>query len=863
MGIREVLLDRREIQRIQDSFCKVHGVYVQLIGIDGEQYTEFCEGAKKREFFVSAIAPEERQQRAWKMRTSIVESFVDENTLDKCILSSLVPVRIEKETIAYWWICASLRPDDEYNIKAVTETVYETAVVSLISVSEGYFSIKLEQSKLIEENASEGDDCRYLREEIKKKDLFNKILQMTASNESFTDIINFILEHTAEYLQVNYGGLIRLNGKQNTADLIAQWTSESKYDYMALFQNQPIEKIPFLTGKPYMISSDSVLPDRFSKFFRTYRIRAAVALPVELKGRITMYLVFGELGSERIWKKEEVHFLNDIRKVIQNLLDKRITANSITSSYVMLESMLENMSCGVFVREHQERRLLYTNRMLESMVQVSSKNVMELFMSTKHLNQKNEVFIKEEQRWFEVLLREMEWVDGHTVLLGTVYDITDKKNYEIKMEREVNHDALTGLYNRKKCQEHLNEVVNHAKNVGTPGAIIYMDIDDFKVINDGLGHEYGDVLLREISHDLVSLQEIEDCCYHVGGDDFIIVIRDYKVMPLAHIISEVQSIFKKTWHIKNTEYRCSVSMGISKFPADGTDVEDLIKKADIALHEAKKRGRGCVEYYSEEVAFSSVRRFDIEKNIKQAVQDECNEFKIFYQPMLQIRDGEVVCRGAEALLRWDSKELGMIMPKDFIPLSEYLGLVGNIGYHILRQACSECRQWNELGHPEYMVTVNLSIVQLMQNSVVEEIKRIIDETGVNPGNLILDITENFVATDVGRMNNVLKRLREIGVIIALDDFGKGYTSLKYIRELPIDMIKIDQCLIRDDSPDSVSDVLVESLKNIARAMGIAVCIEGVETEKQFQMLVEHGVDMVQGYYIDRPMKTESFKAKYL
>lgn len=306
-----------------------------------------------------------------------------------------------------------------------------------------------------------------------------------------------------------------------------------------------------------------------------------------------------------------------------------------------------------------------------------------------------------------------------------------------------------------------------------------------------------------------------------------------------------------------------MSMGIVCFPTNGDTVQELIQKADIALYEAKKHGKNRCEFYSENVEETSFKRLDLEKNMRDATKNACEEFEVFYQPIIDVTQTGSPCVGAEALIRWNSQNLGFISPADFIPLAEYLGLINPIGGFVLQTACQRCKYWNDMGHEEYKVNVNLSVVQLLQNDIVEQVASVIEETGIRPSNLTLEVTESLAVNDMERMKQILRRIKALGVRVALDDFGTGYSSLNYIREMPIDVIKVDRCFIRDIGKDDFADVFVRIVRELSDIVGMHLCVEGVETQAQYEKMKELKIPLIQGFYFDRPLPVEEFERKYL
>lgn len=530
-----------------------------------------------------------------------------------------------------------------------------------------------------------------------------------------------------------------------------------------------------------------------------------------------------------------------------------------------LEEILDNIGCGICVSSLEDGKILFTNQKFRSFfhTNILEKDMEQMLKGAVEKSETDEIYVADEKKWFDVHRTEIVWVNGKNVALYTVYDITENKKYQQRIEKQANNDFLTGLYNRMRCETDMEQYIEQTQKEGGEGALLYMDLDDFKHINDGLGHQYGDVLLKAISHSLQRIVGIESTCYRMGGDEFIIVVTHTKYWMLGKIIDEILEIFSKPWFLKGADYYCTASMGIVRFPADGDNVQELIKKADMALFEAKKSGKNQYAFYGDGLESGSFKRLDLEKNMRNATMNACNEFEVYYQPIVDVSRPGNPCTGAEALIRWNCENLGFISPAEFIPLAEYLGLINPIGDYVLKEACRSCKYWNDMGHPEYKVNVNLSVVQLLRNDVAERIQTILQETKMNPKNLTLEVTESLAINDMTRMKQVLGKIKELGVRVALDDFGTGYSSLNHIREMPIDVIKIDKCFIDDLGKEPFEDAFVRIVCELASTIGMHVCVEGVENKQQFEILEKMQIQMIQGFYFDKPMPKEEFEKKYL
>ena len=786
-----------------------------------------------------------------------------------------IATRIEKKVEVIWVVIGLLRDAMPEGIElpeymmTTTEKGFYASAEFLASLSTQLFEVKINQMIAQDAMKKSLDSELAIKQQLDRTQAMAEVIGMLESDEGFTELTQRILKETCESLQIAGGFLIRENIDRRTTDMIGEFVERSEDSLIRHFQHIDKDELPFFNGKPYMISSSSMMPEPFERFFKENGLSAAVFQPMEVNDNgLLMYLGFFEKGNKREWESEDIKFISGVKRVIQSILIKRIAKNSLASSYASLEAILENTGCGILVVDYNTRSILYTNQKLKDLFShtIAAGNLEELVFGEeeeKKTHYYDEVYYVEEERWLDVHKTEIDWVDGRRVGLCTLYDITDKKLYQKKIENQANNDFLTGLYNRMRCEQDLGRYIAKAQAVNCEGALLYIDLDDFKHINDGLGHPYGDVLLKAISHSLQRIEGIEKSCYRMGGDEFIVIISEAVYPQMERILCDIDSIFSKPWFLKGEDYYCTMSMGITCFPSDGNSVDDLIRKADMALMTAKRRGKNCVEYYNDKDQASTYRRLDMEKNMRTAAMNACKEFEVYYQPIVAVQEDGTPCCGAEALVRWNSSALGFVSPEDFIPLAEYLGLINPIGEFVLEQAAKRCKYWNDMGHPNYKVNVNLSVVQLLQNDIIKKIKKVLDETRINPRNLTLEVTESLAINDMEHMKRILSEIKSLGVKVALDDFGTGYSSLNHIREMPIDVIKIDRCFIEHLGEDDFSDAFVKMVNELANTIGVKVCVEGVETEKQLDIACDMNVCMIQGYYFGKPMKIEEFEKKYL
>ena len=868
------LIDSAMLQQLQDQFCRANNLYLVCLGREEGVITKAYGSREELSFLHSLVDKQAYMSLIMRAEHDWIETMLEQQVGQACIKMCSIATRLEEKVEVIWVVIGILRdavPEGvelpEY-MMTTTEKSFYASTEFLASLSAQLVEVKINQ--LIAQDAMKKslESENEMKHQLHRSQAMTEVVRMLESDEGFSELTVDILRETCESLDLSGGFLIRENVDHKTTDMICEYVKNKEDSLISGFQKKEKVQLPFFNGKPYMISSDSMMPEAFERFFRENDLSAAVFQPLEVSDHLLMYVGFFEKEAFRVWESDDIKFISGVKRVIQSIMLKRIAKNSLASSYASLEAILENAGCGIYVVDYHTRSILYTNQKLKDLFSrtIKAGKLEEIVFAEeeeKKTHYYDEVYFVEEERWLDVHKTEIDWVDGRKVGLCTLYDITDKKLYQKKIENQANNDFLTGLYNRMRCEQDLGRYIAKAQAVNCEGALLYIDLDDFKHINDGLGHQYGDVLLKAISHSLQRIEGIENSCYRMGGDEFIVIISEAVYPQMERILRDIDSIFSKPWFLKGEDYYCTMSMGIACFPSDGNSVDDLIRKADMALMTAKRRGKNCVEYYNDKDQASTYRRLDMEKNMRTAAMNACKEFEVYYQPIVNAQEDGTPCCGAEALIRWNSSVLGFVSPEDFIPLAEYLGLINPIGEFVLQEAAKRCKYWNDMGHPNYKVNVNLSVVQLLQNDIIKKIKKVIDDTRINPRNLTLEVTESLAINDMEHMKRILSEIKALGVKVALDDFGTGYSSLNHIREMPIDVIKIDRCFIEHLGEDDFSDAFVKMVNELANTIGVKVCVEGVETKKQLDVACDMKVCMIQGYYFGKPMKIEDFEKKYL
>jgi diguanylate cyclase (GGDEF)-like protein len=415
------------------------------------------------------------------------------------------------------------------------------------------------------------------------------------------------------------------------------------------------------------------------------------------------------------------------------------------------------------------------------------------------------------------------------------------------------HDDLTSLPNRLLLNQRLDQALSRHRRSGSKLAILFMDLDRFKVINDSLGHEVGDVLLRQVADRLRAQSREGDTIARMGGDEFVVLIENHDnlkdISAYAHRLVEQLSapylLGKKDCHV-------TLSIGISVFPSDGNDSQALLKAADVAMYRAKQMGRNNYQYYLPSMNVHTLERLELESDLSRAL--ERGEFLLYYQPKVEIATGLIT--GTEALLRWKHPVRGLVPPLEFISLAEETGLIVPIGEWVLATACAQNKVWQDLGLTRLGISVNLSARQFSDSMLLEKLTRIIQASGIDPSSLELEITESVVMSHAECAVGVLEQLKSIGVRIAIDDFGTGYSSLGYLKRFPIDTIKVDRSFIRDIPADSGDMKIARAIIAMAHALRLKVVAEGVENAEQLTFLRAQRCDAVQGYFLFRPLPAD-------
>lgn len=465
-----------------------------------------------------------------------------------------------------------------------------------------------------------------------------------------------------------------------------------------------------------------------------------------------------------------------------------------------------------------------------------------------------------EKVWVSLIISNL--IDKNGGLLNLIvqaHDITMQKKAEERLRHMAYHDPLTGLANRNQLEQFVNQILAQSRRHQQSFALIFIDLDRFKVINDTIGHEAGDLLLQIVADRIRGNTRNTDLVARLGGDEFVVVITDvYKTESVAIIAQKILESVMQAVAIKGQELYITTSIGISIYPFDGQNMQTLIKNADLALYRAKEQGKNNYQFYTEEMTYKAKEKMSLQNALAHAVAN--NELTLSFMPNMELKTRRVTC--VEALLRWKNKQYSFITPDEIINLAEETGLILQVNNSILRTACQALKNWHSQGNKQLTVTVNCSARQFKQANLASTVMQIVSEYGISPRELEFEVTEKLIMDDPDTILRALYALKDLGVQISIDDFGTGYWSLSNLQRLSVDRIKIDKTFTKQILIDETSADIVKAIIAMVKKLGIKSVAEGVETRAQYEFLEKEGCTEIQGYYLTQPL-TEDAMSFYL
>ncbi|MCW9028568.1 MAG: EAL domain-containing protein, partial [Kangiella sp.] len=450
-------------------------------------------------------------------------------------------------------------------------------------------------------------------------------------------------------------------------------------------------------------------------------------------------------------------------------------------------------------------------------------------------------------------------VDGHVEIVGSWSDLTDIYEKEDRLVFLSQYDPFTHLPNRQKLHERVEEAIERSKQFNENFAILSIDIDRFKKINETLSYQVGDAVILRVAERLKHILKVDDTLARIGGDDFVLVINEQiDVNRVSKIARKVLKRFAAPLRVDDHELMITASIGIAIYPEDGRDPDTLLKNAEIARYSAKSAGRNRFEFFNDRLSEGMHEDLMLENALRMAV--ERNELILHYQPLIDFTDLKMV--GVEALVRWQHPTMGLIPPFKFIPLAEEAGLIGDIGLWVLQEACRQMIEWGKDGVEVGSLSVNISVHQIESGQLPQQVKEVLKDFGVAPERLFLELTESTIMQDPKQASIAMAEFKEMGVKLAVDDFGTGYSSMAYLKRLPLDRLKIDRSFIKDIGTDTNDEVICKAIVQLAKSLGLETVAEGVEEESQAEFLNGLGCDVAQGYLYSKPVPAQELTANW-
>lgn len=560
-----------------------------------------------------------------------------------------------------------------------------------------------------------------------------------------------------------------------------------------------------------------------------------------------------------------------VRWQLSQLESARMAAQAAQS---LSESLLDSLP-SVFFLLNTEHRLLRWNQQLEaatgfSAAELAERSAVDLTpeaerpMALARLAEVMRVgtaqgewplLTREGRKLAHFFIARRIELDGEACILGLGTDVSELQRTQGELAFLSSHDSLTQLPNRLLVRDRCTLALSLAARENQHLAIMVLDLDHFKIINDTLGHRTGDLLLQAITDRLLHCLQESDTLSRQGGDEFLVVLTGVHDMDsIASTAQEILQGMEKAFQIGIHALSCSFSIGIAVFPEDGSDFDTLLLKADTAMYHAKQVGRNTYRFFTERMNADAHERLHIQNCLRHAIERQ--QLQLHYQPQVELSSGRVT--GAEALLRWNCPELGQVAPDRFIPIAEESGLIIPIGEWVLREACQQAQAWRQAGRPPLVVAVNMSALQFRRSDPVALVSQVLAETRLPASCLELELTESLLVENVEEVLETLERLKALGGRLSIDDFGTGYSSLSYLKRFPIDKLKIDRAFVRDVAINADDAAIVNVIINLGHTLQLSVIAEGVEDTSQLDSLIQKGCDNVQGYLFGRPMPAHQF-----
>ncbi len=725
-----------------------------------------------------------------------------------------------------------------------------------------------------------------------RQSMEHTVARLLADCDSPVEVIPEIIETICETFGWVCGALWMPDKKAGVLRRAATWALP-KPDIERFFQQTP-DHIPLpaaggLSSRTLRIAKAEWIPDpsRAEHFQRAKHaaggeLHACLAFPLQAAGEILGIMEFFGLEPHHA-DRETLQSAHFIGRHIGQFFQRKQVEQALRQSEAHFRSLVEQASDSFYVHDINGQFIDVNQRGCEGLGYTRAELLcmrvqdIDVDMTPRELTKliaKIDMHtpIARESRYrrkngdtfpVEIRIGPID-INGRRHLLSLVRDVTERKEMQDHIQHLAYHDSLTNLPNRAMFNRHLSRAIEQAGRKAKVLAVLFIDLDRFKNVNDTLGHDAGDRLLQEMSRrltdalrgDLVArLGDGSDLVARLGGDEFVVLLEDVTDSNhVSHVAQQILSALVKECPLNGQMIHITASIGVSIFPEDGRDEFTLMKHADIAMYRAKEKGKNNFQFYSAHMSQHSARMLALESSLRGAIERE--ELVLYYQGKVETRTGRIT--GVESLVRWQHPELGLLMPDQFIPLAEETGLIVPLSQWVLREACMQIRAWQQQNLPTLTVAVNLSARQFAEDHLLEDTANTLLELGMDPTLLELEITESMMMHNPEKTIQILAGFKTLGIRIAIDDFGIGYSSLSHLRQFPIDIIKIDRSFIQDVPGDPADEAITEAIIAMGKSLKITVVAEGVEKKEQLQFLSDRACEEIQGYFFSKPLPAEEF-----
>lgn len=706
----------------------------------------------------------------------------------------------------------------------------------------------------------------------KRSEITSDVLKLLQYSSFFNDSCKIILEKLCAYADAEVAYITVL---ENSQHITYKYHNESAefiaYTKSAVDAKNDFPELTKALAKTSIVYRDCTSTSRgCGKDFDAIGYKNCLCYSVKSEGEIVAYIIACDNAENREWDDEVVAIMCDFAHVLAGLFMSKKTHDELLQTNMTFKTVVDNMDSCVFVSNPDSGKIIFANEKLNDMFgeNVVGKTATELFgdeLFTSYDsygidNRNTDYHFKATDRWFDVSEATVSWIDGKTVNLTTLYDISDKIEYERLIEKQALFDNLTDLPNKLKLERDFNYFSNESKRLGKSSYMLILDLDNFQNINDTRGHSFGDRLLRKIANYLRGFESDGIFPYRFGGDEFVLILPATCTVDVNKFAKSLIKYFNHEWNIDETLFYCTASIGIAEFPERADTYLEIMKRCDMSVSRAKKLGKNKIIKYEDKIGAETYRRIELENQMRNDILDDFRNFSLHYQPIINTRTQKL--EGCEALLRWKTEKFGKISPCEFIPIAEKNGYISDLGEFVFKEAAKQCKNWVDSGF-NLKVNINLSIGQLAESDFVDKVTSIINETQVPYCNIMLEVTESMAINDIDKIKETLNQISGLGIKIALDDFGTGYSSLNCLKEMPLSTIKIDKTFIDDIVNNPSTAVFVRTIVNLSHDLHMRVCAEGVEQKEQYDVLRQLDTDVIQGYYFGRPISADSFEKNFL